>query len=254
MKAPVIVWGIGEIGSVFARGALKLGHSVFPVTRDTQVQDLSDLVPSPAAVIVAVGESDLDSALEQLPSVWRERLVLIQNELLPQDWQKHNLERITVASIWFEKKAGQDSLVVVPTIAHGPLSSFIQDILGTLSLPVDTVSSESELLFQLVRKNLYILTTNIAGLSAGGTVQSLWQKHQPLAREVAHDILKIQQAMTNTHFDEDELINAMLSAFEGDPNHKCMGRSAPARLQRALESAATYGVDVPSLQRISNAL
>jgi len=36
----------------------------------------------------------------------------------------------------------------------------------------------NELLYELVRKNLYILTINIAGLKTGGTVGELWGKHR----------------------------------------------------------------------------
>jgi hypothetical protein len=42
-----------------------------------------------------------------------------------------------------------------------------------------------------------------------------------------------------------------VEAFEGDPQHKCMGRSAPARLQRALELADAAGIAAPTLRRIA---
>lgn len=251
MKAPVIVWGIGEIGSVMARGILKLGHPVFPVTRDTNLQDMADLIPTPKAVIVAVGEKDLPQVLEQVPVVWRDRLVLIQNELLPRDWAQHALENPTVVSVWFEKKAGQDSIVVVPSVAFGPASEFLAAALATLNIPVDVLNSEEELLFQLVRKNLYILTTNIAGLETGGTVSELWQQHQALASDVAADVLAIQEKLTDQPFDQSTLMEAMLVAFNGDPNHKCMGRSAPARLQRALLLADEFGLKAPALRKIA---
>ena len=47
------------------------------------------------------------------------------------------------------------------------------------------------------------------------------------------------------------LFDAMVTAFEGDPAHKCMGRSAPARLKRALEHAAAHGLETPALKRIA---
>jgi hypothetical protein len=43
----------------------------------------------------------------------------------------------------------------------------------------------------------------------------------------------------------------MVTAFEGDPEHKCMGRSAPARLQRALSHAQKYNRAVPALKKIA---
>ena len=156
-----------------------------------------------------------------------------------------------MVSIWFEKKQGQDSIVLVPSIASGPVAAFIQSALGSLDIPVDIVDSAEELLFQLVRKNVYILTTNIAGLETGGTVSELWANHEALARDVAHEVILIQQALTGQEFNEDALIKAMLVSFDGDPNHKCMGRSAPSRLQRALDTAAQYSLQLPTLQKIA---
>ena len=43
----------------------------------------------------------------------------------------------------------------------------------------------------------------------------------------------------------------MLEAFEGDPEHNCMGRSAPARLARALSQADAAALPVETLREIS---
>jgi hypothetical protein len=53
-------------------------------------------------------------------------------------------------------------------------------------------------LFELVLKNLYILTTNIAGLAieTGSTVDELRNNHLKLMRDVSSDILKLQSALT----------------------------------------------------------
>ena len=105
--------------------------------------------------------------------------------------------------------------------------------------------------FELVVKNVYIVTTNIAGLRVGGTVGELWREHEPLARDVAQDVIDIQEALTGASFDREALIQAMLVAFDGDLQHKCMGRSAPARLKRALGHAETYALSVPALKKIA---
>jgi hypothetical protein len=96
-----------------------------------------------------------------------------------------------------------------------------------------------ELLFELVLKNLYILTTNIAGLAieTDSTVDELRNNHLKLMRNVSSDILKLQSALTGKTFAEDALEKGMLLAFEGDLSHQCMGRSAPQRLKRTLELA-----------------
>jgi len=40
-KEPVVVIGMGEMGSVFARGLLRLGHPVYPVGRDDNMKKLA---------------------------------------------------------------------------------------------------------------------------------------------------------------------------------------------------------------------
>jgi len=43
----------------------------------------------------------------------------------------------------------------------------------------------------------------------------------------------------------------MLEAFDGDPEHGCTGRSAPARLARAIRQADAAGLAVPRLREIA---
>jgi hypothetical protein len=253
MSSDVILIGVGEMGGVFARGLLRIGLSVIPVTRTMSPDDMASRHPDPRMVVVAVGESDLDNVLTGMPAVWRDRLVLLQNELLPASWQAHSLEKPTVISVWFEKKPGREFKVIIPSPAAGPHASLLRDALGSLSIPVVVLPEEQpdQLLEQLVIKNLYILTTNIAGLEVGGTVESLWRDHRQLAGEVAAEVLQLQSALTGSSFDRQRMIDGMVAAFEGDPVHQCTGRSAPARLSRALGQAATHGLELPRLRLIA---
>lgn len=249
MEQQVVVIGMGEMGSVFARGCLKLGLTVVPIKRGQSLEQAAAELPDPEMVIVAVGEKDIHSVIETLPRQWHPQAVLLQNELLPRDWSG-KIADPTVISVWFEKKKGQDSKVVISSPVYGPKASLIQQALGTLDIPVRLIDSQTQLLYELVRKNIYILTTNIAGLETGGTVSELWDNHASLAREVAADILKIQEKLTWETLDLEQYLQGMLEAFEGDPQHKCMGRSAPQRLQRALQQADSFSLDVPALRRI----
>ena len=253
MNSPIVVIGIGEIGSVFARGFMRLAYPIVPVTRDMDLGIVAKEVPEPEMVIVAVAEKDLHATLADLPDAWRDRVVLLQNELLPRDWQQHGLNKPTIISVWFEKKKGMDSKVVIASPAYGEFASLLNNALGSLDIPVRELTSESELLFELVLKNLYILTTNIAGLECGGNVRQLWLEHNDLACAVAGDVLDIQEYLTGQVFDRPALIEGMLAAFDGDPEHGCMGRSAPARLARALTIADEAELKVPTLRRISKA-
>ena len=251
MTKPAIVIGMGEMGSVFARGLLCCGIPVYPVLRDNDITPLVEQIPDPAIALVAVGEKDLHGALDSFPPQWRDKIALLQNELLPRDWQAHDLKNPTVISVWFEKKKGQDHKVLVPSPVFGPNASILMDALQNLSIPAFVLHDEAELLFQLVRKNVYILTTNIAGIITKGTVDDLWTNHQTLARDVASDVMDIQEWLTGNRFDRERLIEGMVDAIHGDPEHQCMGRSAPARLANAIANADEANLAVSRLREIS---
>lgn len=250
MKQAIVIIGTGEMAGVFARGFLKLGHPVYPITRDMDISACVTQAPSPAMVLVAVGEQDLHSVLAQIPGMWQNKLALLQNELLPRDWQRYSFEPPTVISVWFEKKKGQDAKVLIPSQTYGPHATLLHDALGTVDIPCRVLASNAELEYELVRKNVYILTTNIAGLETGGNVSELWRDHQALAKAVAVDIIRLQEHLTGHPQDTERLLQGILEAFDGDPEHKCMGRSAPARLQRALEQAEHAHIEVNALRNI----
>ena len=44
MNTTAIVIGVGEIGAVFTRSILRLGHPVFPIDRDTDLPGLARVI------------------------------------------------------------------------------------------------------------------------------------------------------------------------------------------------------------------
>ena len=253
MNQPIVVLGIGELGSVFSRAFLRNNYPVYPITRQTNVDELVKTI-DPEMVLVCTAEADLQSALASIPAAWKDRVAMMQNELLPRDWVAHGFTDPTVISVWFEKKKGMDSKVLISSPAYGPKAQILVDSLALIDIPAHAVADEEALLFELVLKNLYILTTNIAGLAieAGANVDDLRNNHLALMREVSSDVLALQAALTGQSFSESDLEAGMIKAFEGDLEHGCMGRSAPARLDRALALAKELSVEVPALQRIKN--
>ena len=250
MKNPVILVGVGEMGSVFARGILRLGYPVIPVTREMDMQEVAADYPEPQLVLVSVAENDLHPVLEKLPTQWHDRVGLLQNELLPRDWNKHSFNNPTVISVWFEKKKGQDFKVLIPSPAFGPQAQLLTDALATLDIPARVVADENALLNELVIKNVYILTTNICGLITEGDVNDLWQNHQPLATQVANEVIDLQEWLTQSTFDREQLLKGFVEGIDGDLQHMCMGRSAPGRLTRALGLADEAGLAVPKMREI----
>ena len=249
---PIVIIGAGEVGGVFARGFLKAGYPLYPVTRSMDVNQVAENVADVEAVLVGVGEKDLQDVIASIPSAWKDKVILIQNELLPRDWEG-KLDNPTVVSVWFEKKPGQDYKVIIPSPAFGPHAELLKDSMALINVPINVVNTADDLVFELVLKNVYILVTNISGLETGGNVGELWKSHQEVARAVASDVMDIQFKLANKEFDREELINAMVRAFEGDLEHKCMGRSAPARLERALSQADELGLEITKLRDIAAA-
>ncbi|MDH5324544.1 MAG: hypothetical protein OEZ68_08210 [Gammaproteobacteria bacterium] len=250
MQKSIVVIGIGEMAGVFCRGFLKSGYTVIPVTRDTDIHQAAQFAPTPDMVLLSVAEKDLHSSLETIPEHWKPQLALLQNELLPRDWQTHQLNQPTIISVWFEKKKGQDYKVLVPSPIYGPKAHILGDALTQLDIPNRLLNNAEELLFELVLKNVYILTTNISGLVVGGDVENLWNQHRDLAKTVAGEVIQLQEYLTGAAQDSNALIEGMVTAINGDPQHQCMGRSAPARLANALRIADEANLSVPKLREI----
>lgn len=250
MKKPIIIIGVGEMGGVFARAFLKAGHPVYPVSRQSDMNTIAETVDA-EFVLVATGEADLQNTLKSMPTKWLKQCVLLQNELLPNDWQQHQDIEATVISVWFEKKPGMDFKVIVPSPVFGSHAETIKHALSTLNIDVDIIDNLEDMTFELVRKNVYILASNICGLEVQGNVGQLAENHPDLLDSAIDDILKIQQHLTGQNFNKADVIKAVEVAFNGDKEHMCMGRSAPARLKRALDIAESANLEVKELQRIS---
>jgi len=249
-KDPVIVIGLGEMGSVFARAILKLGHPVYPASRKTDLDALSREIPAPAMVLVSVGEKNLQACLNKLPYAWNNCVALLQNELLPRDWEAHNFKEPTIISVWFEKKKGQDSKVLIPSPCFGPKASLLVDALATLDIPACEVASAEKMEEELLIKNVYILTTNISGLITKGNVDDLWNNHNALALEVANEVMDIQAILVGHELNRDNLIKGFKAGIDGDLEHMCMGRSAPGRLERAIKQADAKDLEIKKLREI----
>lgn len=256
MKPPIVIIGIGELGGVFAKVFLRSGYPVYPVTRATSIPEAADQLPDPRLVLVAVAEKDFHPLMHTIPGHWRSRLVLLQNELLPRDWQAHNIVNPTVISVWFEKKKGMDHHVLLPSPVYGPQARVMAESLAKIDIPCKILGGEDELVFELVLKNVFVFTINIAGLilQEGTSTSMLWQKHQKLAREVANEIIDVQEFLTGSSLDRVQLFEGFIAGIMGDPGHRCQGRSAHGRLTRMIELADDARLNIPTIRDIHRRL
>lgn len=253
MNPPVVIIGIGELGGVFAKAFLKHGSAVYPVTRKVSMEETRRKCPEPALAIVAVREDQLSAILSTLPEKWKSRVCLIQNELLPGDWKKYHIADPTVISVWFEKKKGMDVNPIRSSPVFGPGSVAVHGALAEIGIPSRILADEKELLFELVAKNVFVFTINIAGLKTGGTVGNLWSRHRDLAVRIARDVMDVQESVTGVSLSSQRLTEALAEGIMGDPSHRCTGRAAPMRLERIRALADEAGLAVPAIREIEKA-
>ena len=99
---------------------------------------------------------------------------------------------------------------------------------------------------------MFILTINIAGmvLPEGTTTETLWTKHNELARTIAAEVIDIQEWLTEVTFQREMLIDGLAEGVYGDPQHICKGRAARGRLTRVLDIANGAGLKIPRIREL----
>lgn len=252
MKQPIIIIGVGELGGVFARAFLRHGHPVVPVTHAMAITETVCSVVSPELILVAVGEKALPDVLAELPSESRQKIVLLQNELLPDVWQRFDIDDPTVISVWFEKKKGQAVRVLKPSPVFGPGAGLIAEALGRLAIPCERLKTRTDLVFELAVKNIFVYTINICGLEVGGTTGGLWSEHREFANAVVEEVTALQEHLTQSSFPRSRIFQKLEEGIAGDPDHQCMGRSAPERLVRLVAQAKQAGIHIPVIRGIQS--
>ncbi len=254
MNPFIVIIGIGELGGIFAKAFLQAGYPVYPVTRRMDIDQVAGNIPEPQLVLVAVAEKDFSSVMGALPVPWRRCIGLLQNELLPRDWQPYQIDDPTIISVWFEKKKGMDTNVLIPSRVYGPQAKLIAGALHGIDIACDVLPAEEDLLYELVRKNVFVLTINIAGLvlPEGTTTGNLWAQHHELALAIADEVIAVQQWLTGASFDRMRLIDGLIEGINGDLQHKCRGRSARGRLERLIAVADEAGLAVPRIAEIKD--
>lgn len=253
MNKPIVIIGMGQLAGVLATSFLRNGRPVFPITRKMNMSEEANAVTNPEMVVVAVAKKDFNAVMGEIPEQWRDKLVLIQNELLPIDWKNFDITDPTILSVWFEKKKGMDYNPVLPTPVFGPHAELIAESLQGIEIPCRVVGSLDDMVAELVAKNVFVITINICGLALpeGTTSSMLWEKDRELAFAVADNVIDIQEHITERKFDRAHLMEGLEKGLYGDPGHKCKGRSARGRLDRILEIADQAGLKIKSIRELT---
>lgn len=253
----VAVVGMGQLGCVLSEGLLKSGRTVIPVLRGRSLITTSE-TQRPDLVLIATGEDDQEAALAEVPPYLADAVVLIQNELRPDQWLAHGVSSPTVGIIWFEKRAGMVPHEVLPSVVSGPHAPVLGEAIEQVGLGFRHVDDIFELAHQLIVKNLYILSLNLTGLVHRGRACDLLDVHRQTFEKVRDDLIEFETAMLRSAggvyatipVERERLIADLKRAIEADPHHGCAGRSARRRLERTLIHADRLGLPVPHLRAL----
>jgi hypothetical protein len=243
----IIVYGLGEIGSLFALGALKGDASVVPVVRGTDRERTFAGVHAFTPVVLAVPESHLAAAVRDVPPDRKGDVVLVQNEMFPSDWHALGLDRPTVATLWVLRKKGQPQLGARPTTIHGPHAQSMAAFLTNVDVAATAVDERASL-HDIVLKYAFIVTVNALGVRGDMRVGE-WMTHDPsLIDALLTEGVALGAARAGIALDTASAVDELLPALHAFGAMPARGRMARERVDRAIAHATTLGVRAPTLR------
>jgi hypothetical protein len=244
----LVVYGLGELGQLYGAAALRAGYRVTPITRHDDPRRVLDGLLADVPILVAVGEAALDPVLTVLGKARGNAAILLQNELFPSAWRKHDIEP-TVFVPWLLKKRGTPLLVARACPVFGAQTELVRDLHQALDLPCEALPNEHALYQALVEKYAFILTINALGLLRDRTL-GMWLQEDPsrvagLSRETA----QLGAVLCESEVDLERCQQAVLEGMRALHNVAARGRSAEERVTRALAEGQRIGLELPELAR-----
>ena len=245
-----VVWGPGELGRWFGGAALRLGMRVTPITRGMNPREAMAGLDHETPILVAVGESELENVLSAMPEVRKSSVLLLQNELFAPMWQRHHV-RPTVMVPWLLKKRGQPELVGRATRVHGVHADLVAALHRVLGVPCTTLEDVSAVHQALVEKYAFILTINALGLVHDATLFELLSLEPVRVKALSAEATRLGAALSNASIDETESVNATYEGMRALGTIRARGRTAGARVKRALAQASARELELPVLEQLA---
>jgi ketopantoate reductase len=248
----LVIYGVGELGQLYGAAALRAGIRVTPITRSSDPKAVLATVSSELPILVAVGESALDEVLAGLKGAARERLIVLQNELFPSQWRRHGVAP-TVLVPWLLKKRGMPLLVARPSPIYGKFAALVTELHDALGIPSTTLASAPELEQAIIEKYAFILAINALGMLRDRTL-AVWLQEDPvLVRALTDEAAQLGAALCESNRQLD--LSAARATVEGAMRAlgamTARGRSAQARVARALEHGQRLGIALPELSAVT---
>jgi ketopantoate reductase len=258
----LVIIGVGELGTLFGGGALRVGARVTPITRTMSAVEVLRDVAVGTPVLISVGENALPDVLATLPAAHRDAVVLLQNELFPSTYQAHGLTP-SVLVPWVLQKRGMPTIVARPSPIYavaprGPvseghdLSALFAQIFDALSLAHVRLTNQQELAQALVDKYAFLLTINALGLSTDRTLGMWLQEDAPQVWDICAEATRLGEALVAAPVDAEQARSATQEAMIALAHMPARGRTARERVTRALGHAVRLRLSLPALARIAN--
>ena len=250
----LVVFGVGQLGQLFAGGALRLGVRVTPITRSTDRPAVWSALPPDTPILIAVREADLADAIADVPEARRGDLILVQNELFEPLWTDLGAEDPTVVVFWTNKKPRVPLLIGRRTALHGRHADFMAAVHAQLDILAEVLSEPEARDDELVAKYAFILTINALGLIEDTTVGAWLEKDRERVTAVLDDAIQLGERYAGRACRRERALAGALAGMTGMGSLKAKGRSAPSRLRRALSDAEEAGLELPALTAIHHEL
>lgn len=250
----LLVFGVGQLGQLYAAGALRLGLRVWPLTRHMDAKATIASFPAGQPILLGVSEVAFSQALDAIPLARRQDVVLVQNELFPSQLSASGLDGATVLTVWLSKKKGRPIEVARTSSAYGPYASLFHRIHEALDLPSVTLRSLPELQVEIAAKYTFILTINALGMVENLCLGDWLDKDAERVARLINDARLLAEAHLSAEVDATQIRSVVMEAMEGLRDYPAKGRSAAARLDKALLDAANFSLALPALTDIAKAV
>jgi len=245
-----VVYGLGQLGQLFGAGALRAGVRVTPITRTTDQAEVWASVEEGTPILVGVGETQLHDVLLSIPAARRDHVMLVQNELFPKTWRAAEVSTPTNGIVWLSKKKGRPVEIARPSTLHGPHAAFFAELHDALDLPHETVD-DAGLHRLLVAKFAFILGINTLGLVENLTLGAWLDKDESLVDAVLHDAVVLGQAHLEDQVDAAQAVAEAKEAMRNLAHYPAKGRTAAARLARALDDAEAMALQLEAFAKVA---
>lgn len=246
----LVVMGTGQMGRWFGEAALRAGRRIVPVRRGDVARDRIERTGPGTPIVVSVPEGALADTIARIPVARVADAVLVQNGMFASDLAALGLDDATVLAVWTLRKAGQPYIVAQRTGAYGPHAAAIAEILGAHDVDVAVLASKAERDRELVAKYGFILAVNALGFAQNRTVGAWLEADPDVTWRALDDGLAIAATYADG-VDPADAVEVARAGLRGFAAMQAAGRSAPARVERAIARADAHGLDVPTVRALS---